>query len=105
MDEDFYYEEHGNKKKYLILTIVVVILIGIGLFLYNKYIFHIKSEVVYEVGDKISYDASTYVKNTILDKEKYKPTADKNKKISTPILLFNLKKLNNLAINSLGISW
>ena len=54
MDEEFYFEEHGNKKKYITLTIVVVILIAIGLFLYNKYMFHIKSEVVYEVGDKIS---------------------------------------------------
>ena len=87
MDEDFYFEEHGNKKKYLTLTIVIVILIGIGLFLYNKYIFHIKSEVVYEVGDKISYDASTYVKNTILDKEKYKLILDEHLKIENDVIV------------------
>ena len=87
MDEEFYYEEHGNKKKYLTLTIFIVILIALGLFLYNKYMFHIKSEVVYEVGDKISYDVSSYVKNTILDKDKYKLTLDEHLKIENDVIV------------------
>ena len=87
MDEEFYFEEHGNKKKYLTLTIVVVILIGIGLFLYNKYMFNIKGEVIYEVGDKISYDVSKYVKNTVTDKDKYKLTLDEHMKLENDVIV------------------
>ncbi len=87
MDEDFYYEETGNSKKYLILTITIITLIAIGLFLYKKYMFNIKTEVIYEVGDKISYDVSNYVNNTILDKDKYKLTLDEHLKIEDDVII------------------
>jgi len=87
MEEDFYYEETGNRKKYLVLSIAIVLIIGICLFLYKKYMFSIKNEVVYEVGDKISYDVSTYVNNTILDKDKYKLTLDEHLKIENGIIV------------------
>ena len=70
MEEEFVYEEHGNKIKYIRLTIGVILLIGLGLFLYKRFMFDAKDKVVYEVGDTYKEDVSAYVNNTILDKDK-----------------------------------
>lgn len=81
MEEEFVYEEHGNKIKYIRLTIGVILLIGLGLFLYKRFMFDAKDKVVYEVGDTYKEDVSAYVNNTILDKDKYKLIVDDHFKV------------------------
>lgn len=81
MDEEFVYEEHGNKIKYIRLTIIIVLLIGLGLFLYKRFMFDAKDKVVYEVGDTYKEDVSAYVNNTILNKDKYKLIVDDHFKV------------------------
>ena len=85
MDEELYVET-GNKKKYITLTITILVIIAVCLFLYKKYIFNAKTKVVYEVGDKMSYNVSDYVNNTILDMDKYKLIVDDHLKVEDGII-------------------
>ena len=85
MEEEFYVET-GNKKKYILLTITIVVIIAVCLFLYKKYIFNAKTKVVFEVGDKMTYELSDYVNNTILDKDKYKLIVDDHLKVEDGII-------------------
>lgn len=81
MDEEFYIEETNNKRKYITLTLVMLCLIGIGFFLYKKYLFDPKTLVVYEVGDTYKDDVSEYVNNTIINKDRYKLIVDDHFKV------------------------
>lgn len=81
MNEEFVYEEHGNKKKFLLLTLFLVVIIVFALFLYKRYMFDAKSKVVYEVGDTYKEDVSEYVKNKIINKDKYKLIVDDHFKV------------------------
>ena len=72
--EDFYEEETSKKTIIIVISVVVIFIIGI-IFMFNnykkKYTLHLRNNIVFEVGDKVSYDPSTYVTNDILSKQDY----------------------------------
>ncbi len=81
--EDFYEEQTSKKTIILVLVVVVGCIVGIILLFNNyrkKYTLNVKNNLVFEVGDKVSYNPKDYITNDILSKQDYSINL-----LSTPI--------------------
>ena len=85
MNEEFVYEEHGNKKKFLLLFLFLVVIIVFGLFLYKRYMFAAKAKVV---NPNIPTQPKDNAVNTTIN---IKPTKYKN----DPIEPLRIDLMNN----------
>lgn len=90
-NNDFYYEDvHPKKAIILFIIFILIVLVGVGFFIFirEKNILSLKT-VIYEAGDKISYNVKDYIKSTIVDEDDYS-------------LLFNGVTLNGDILDTVG---
>lgn len=73
MDDFFDSNSSSLTKKIAIVIVILLITVLVICFLTHrfKHTLHLKEKVVYEIGDKISYDISQYVTNEVVDSSDY----------------------------------
>lgn len=73
MDEVFVSNSTPFKKKiFIVLFFLVISVIVVYFLVYRyKYTLHLKENIVYEVGDKISYNVSDYITNNMILESDY----------------------------------